>query len=98
VRRTHRVASGLASAALGCTPLVSGAAAHPDGTAASAARDGSHDFDFDFGTWNTHSTRPMHPLSGARDWVDMDGITVVTGSGADGPTWPSIAPKERLEW
>jgi hypothetical protein len=40
--------------------------------------DGSHDFDFDFGTWKTHSTRLMHPLSGANDWRDMDGVTTVT--------------------
>lgn len=43
-----------------------------------ADHDGSHDFDFDFGTWQTHSSRLMHPLSGAHDWVDMDGITVVS--------------------
>jgi len=43
-----------------------------------AGHDGSHDFDFDFGTWQTHSSRLMHPLSGAHDWVDMDGITVVS--------------------
>jgi hypothetical protein len=38
----------------------------------------SHDFDFDFGTWRTHSSRLMHPLTGSTDWVDMDGVTVVT--------------------
>jgi hypothetical protein len=40
-------------------------------------RDGNHDFDFDFGTWRTHSSRLMHPLTGSTDWVDMDGVTVV---------------------
>lgn len=40
--------------------------------------DGSHEFDFDFGTWQTHSSRLMHPLTGANDWRDMDGITTVT--------------------
>ena len=40
-------------------------------------RDGQHDFDFDFGTWKTHSSRLLHPLSGSTTWVDMDGITVV---------------------
>jgi len=40
--------------------------------------DGSHEFDFDFGTWKTHSSRLMHPLTGASDWRDMDGLTVVT--------------------
>ena len=42
------------------------------------AHDGSHDFDFDFGTWKTHSSRLLHPLSGSQDWAEMDGVTVVT--------------------
>ncbi len=65
-----RSAGGLAAA------LLLGAAPGP--AAAAAPGDGSHDFDFDLGTWQTHSSRLMHPLSGARDWVDMDGVTVVT--------------------
>jgi hypothetical protein len=44
----------------------------------SGAHEGSHDFDFDFGTWKTHSSRLLHPLSGSQDWVEMDGVTVVT--------------------
>jgi hypothetical protein len=40
--------------------------------------DGSDDFNFDFGTWKTHSSRLLHPLSGSQDWVEMDGVTVVT--------------------
>jgi hypothetical protein len=43
----------------------------------SALRDGQHDFDFDFGTWKTHSSRLLHPLTGSTTWVDMDGTTVV---------------------
>ncbi len=42
-----------------------------------SVHDGQHDFDFDFGTWKTHSSRLLHPLSGSKDWVDMDGLTVV---------------------
>ncbi len=41
-------------------------------------RDGQHDFDFDFGTWKTHSSRLLHPLTGSTSWVDMDGTTVVS--------------------
>ena len=41
------------------------------------ARDPQHDFDFDVGNWKTHSSRLMHPLSGAKDWKDMDGGTNV---------------------
>jgi hypothetical protein len=42
-----------------------------------APHDGSHDFDFTFGTWSEHSRRLMHPLSGSDDWVEWDGRTVV---------------------
>lgn len=41
------------------------------------ARDGSHDFDFEIGTWKTHVRRLLHPLSGSTRWVQMDGTTVV---------------------
>ena len=41
-------------------------------------RDGQHDFDFDLGSWKTHSSRLMHPLAGAKDWAELDGRTVVT--------------------
>lgn len=40
-------------------------------------RDGQHDFDFDFGSWKTHSSRLLHPLTGSTTWADMDGITLV---------------------
>ena len=46
--------------------------------AQTAAHDGSHDFDFDLGTWKTHSSRLLHPLTGSKEWVEMDGVTVVT--------------------
>jgi hypothetical protein len=59
-------------------------------------RDGAHDFDFDIGSWKTHSSRLLHPLTGSTEWVEMDGITIVKPiwSGranlaefrADGPT------------
>jgi hypothetical protein len=39
--------------------------------------DGTRDFDFDFGTWKTYSSRLVHPLTGSKDWVEMDGVTVV---------------------
>ncbi len=44
---------------------------------AATARDGSHDFDFEFGTWKTHLKRRLHPLTGSSQWVEMDGTTVV---------------------
>lgn len=36
-----------------------------------------HQFDFDFGDWDTHSSRLLHPLTGSTTWADMDGQTVV---------------------
>ncbi len=45
--------------------------------ASSATSDGQHDFDFDIGTWKTHSTRLLHPLTGSKTWVEMDGLCVV---------------------
>jgi hypothetical protein len=49
---------------------------------ASAVKDsqpvaGQNDFDFDLGTWKTHATRLLHPLTGSTRWVEMDGISVV---------------------
>jgi hypothetical protein len=40
-------------------------------------RDGQHDFDFNFGTWKTHVSRLLHPLSGSIAWAEYDGISVV---------------------
>jgi hypothetical protein len=71
------IAAALAFAALVVPPRVSLAETSPAPSRA-AAHDGGHDFDFDVGTWKTHSSRLMHPLTGANDWVDMDGITVVS--------------------
>jgi hypothetical protein len=45
---------------------------------ASAPRDGSHDFDFEIGTWKTHVSRLVHPLTGSTTWADYDGTTVVS--------------------
>src|SRR5690606_24933385 len=32
-------------------------------------RNGSHDFDFEIGTWKTHLKRRLHPLSGSDEWA-----------------------------
>jgi hypothetical protein len=62
-----------------CSPAVSrSTSTSPSaGQEQAALRDGQHDFDFDFGTWKTHSSRLLHPLTGSTTWVDMDGITIV---------------------
>ena len=59
-------------------PTDSGADPGPtDVDTSNASPDGQRDFDFDFGTWKTHSMRLLHPLTGSKDWVDMDGVSIV---------------------
>ena len=70
------VVLGLASILVLAPPA--SVATDPAPQSQTSARDGSHDFDFDFGTWQTHSSRLLHPLTGSRDWVEMDGVTVVS--------------------
>src|SRR5215475_1323964 len=42
-----------------------------------AERDGQHDFDFEIGTWKTHLSRLVHPLTGSKTWVEYEGTTTV---------------------
>jgi hypothetical protein len=52
--------------------------AQQDSNAAKPAdRDGSHDFDFEIGTWKTHLKRLLHPLTGSTTWVEYEGTSVV---------------------
>lgn len=63
------------------SPIASAAAGdHPASPAsmASAPRDGSHDFDFEIGTWKTHVSKLVHPLSGSSVWASYDGTSVVS--------------------
>jgi len=47
------------------------------GPTRAAGQDGQHDFDFNFGTWKTHVSRLVHPLSGSTNWTAYDGVSVV---------------------
>jgi len=47
-------------------------------TAMAQSRDGSHDFDFEIGTWKTHVSKRVHPLSGSNVWAQYDGTSVVS--------------------
>jgi hypothetical protein len=38
--------------------------------------DGQHDFDFYVGKWRLHNRRLVHPLSGAKQWVEFEGTSV----------------------
>ena len=53
------------------------AAAATPSTLASVQRDGAHDFDFEIGTWESHLSRLLHPLSGSATWTEYEGSTVV---------------------
>jgi hypothetical protein len=39
--------------------------------------DGQHDFDFEIGTWKTHLSRLLRPLTGSTTWVEYEGTSVV---------------------
>jgi hypothetical protein len=73
--------------------LVAALALSPFAITASAApaHDGSHDFDFELGTWKTHVKRLVKPLSGSTTWVEMIGITTVK------PVWGGRANLVELE-
>lgn len=43
----------------------------------STARDDRDDFDFEIGTWKTHSSRLLHRLTGSNTWVEYEGTTIV---------------------
>jgi hypothetical protein len=68
--------------------------------------DGQQDFDFAFGTWNTHIMRLKEPLSGSTSWLQYDGVhTIRRVSGgranlgeleADGPAGHIEAMSARL--
>jgi hypothetical protein len=62
---SHAVAQPASAPAQGVTP-------------SAQTRDGSHDFDFEIGTWKTHLRRLTKPLSGSKTWVEYDGVSRVT--------------------
>jgi hypothetical protein len=43
----------------------------------SQSADGQRDFDFEIGTWKTHVSRRLHPLTGSSTWAELDGTSVV---------------------
>ncbi len=43
----------------------------------STEEDGRHDFDFEIGTWKTHVSRLLHPLSGSAVWAEYEGTSAV---------------------
>jgi hypothetical protein len=49
----------------------------PAPQSAAGGSDGQHDFDFAFGTWKTHLSRLVHPMTGSTTWVAYDGTATV---------------------
>ncbi len=77
------------------TRIRSGSMAGP-----TATRNGSHDFDFTFGTWTEHSKRLLHPLTASKKWVEWDGRTVVRkiwGGRANMAEFKGVTPSGPLE-
>jgi hypothetical protein len=58
---------------------------------APAARDGRHDFDFNFGTWKTHIKRILDPFSGASQFIELNGTVTVRR------VWDGRAQLEEIE-
>ena len=71
---------------LACLPALVSAA---DTAPAPAARDGRHDFDWDYGAWKTHQRRLLHPLTGSTTWVEYTGTDEVHKLW-DGANWGII--------
>lgn len=53
--------------------------------------DGSHDFDFNFGSWTTHIKRLARPLNGSHDWTSYSGTVTVR------KVWGGRANAEEVE-
>jgi len=52
----------------------------------------SHDFDFEFGTWNIAARRLVHPLTGSHTWSASTGRTHIVE-----PVWGGAASIAQLE-
>ena len=77
--RSKPVLSAAAAACLfmlSCALPQARASSAPD-EAARVVRDGSHDFDFEIGTWTTRLKRLAKPLSGSDEWIEYTGTTTV---------------------
>ena len=62
-----------------CSALIVASLASAAGPEQSPKKqDGQHDFDFNFGSWKTHVSRVVHPLTASTEWAEYDGTSVVT--------------------
>jgi hypothetical protein len=88
--RLSRQLTALAVAAAMAAPLLPAAARAADAPAA-APDGGAHDFDFDLGTWTTHITRRLHPLSRSDETMQLIGTVTVR------KVWDGRAQLEEIE-
>jgi len=66
------------SAPLVLCGLLAGSAATAAEAAATAPRDGQHDFDFEFGAWQARVSRLSKPLTGSKTWIEYSGPSIVS--------------------
>jgi hypothetical protein len=69
--------AGLIAASPGPTPAVPAPIVRPNYPIAPTARDGSQDFDFEYGTWRTHYRLLKYRLVGDHEWYDCYGTSVI---------------------
>jgi hypothetical protein len=81
----------LVAAAAILVPAASALAAEPAPTQAAITRDGSHDFDFDFGVWHTDITRRLHPLTDSTETMKLSGTVTIRR------VWGGKAQVEEIE-
>jgi hypothetical protein len=84
IRRTAALLACIAMSAV-ATPAL------PQTQASATVRDGSHDMDFNFGTWHTEITRYPDPIGKPNETVHMAGTVTVR------PVWNGKAQMEEIE-
>lgn len=87
----RRLALYLVLCTAGCLLHPAPALTQSPATQPVAQRDGSHDFDFELGTWKIHLKRLLHPLTGSNTWVEFDGTSVTR------KVWDGRAQLEQFE-
>src|ERR1700744_1173149 len=88
--RYSRLAAYITAAGLlACANYALGTESTP--TPAAVARDGAHDFDFDFGVWHTEITRRLHPLSDSNESMKLSGTVTIR------KVWGGKAQLEEIE-
>jgi hypothetical protein len=90
-RQPRRMRRAYLDAVAGLFGLLSVLALAGEATTSATARDGQHDFDFNLGTWKIHVERLLHPLTGSKTWVTLEGTKVVQ------KIWDGRAQLEQVE-